>query len=389
MIYKLFGESWGYPPSDTPPRDTLTAAYFCVAPCTKIVDSNAELDAAMKHIRRQLSDRILQIRAARKSFDPLLKSMASLPPRGYPTQKRAASADATSHSPHKKAEVGGSKLENFFKLRSTGDAIAEIAALDIPDVATDVRSTYLRLQMKRDTHAEDKDFNIVKDALSKLRGYVNQNELHKMITDPKNTSKTVRQLTTEPPNTSKTVRQHFKEKFFATLHFSFSPSSVEAGAAQQAEGKRYEVHHSHEWRTYYAKLLILAQARRWLSATKLLHPIEDSPPTPKTNFQLAAAIKKPNSAQYAPFGCDFEDPDVYSPIISRLFIYAEIHNCNDHDFGTFSTPHRMMPYTYRQSPQRDYEMLGWPYPPRFKTHHPYMLCGDDPPRIKIDWKFHF
>ena len=147
----------------------------------------------MEYIRRQLSDRILQIRAARKSFDPLLQSMASLPPRGYPTQKRAASADATSHSPHKKAEVGGSKLENFFKLRSTGDAIAEIAALDIPDVATDVRSTYLRLHMKRDTYAEDKDFHIVKDALSALRGYVTEGRVHQMLTGPPKAPTTIRQ----------------------------------------------------------------------------------------------------------------------------------------------------------------------------------------------------
>ena len=34
--------------------------------------------------------------------------------------------------------------------------------------------------------------------------------------------------------------------------------------------------------------------------------------------------------------------------MSRLLVYAEIHNYDDHDFGTFSTPRRMMPYTYRQ-----------------------------------------
>ena len=96
------------------------------------------------------------------------------------------------------------------------------------------------------------------------------------------------------------------------------------------------------------KLLILAQARRWLSATERLDPIEDAPPTPKTNFQLANAIKRLKSAEYAPFGCDFEDLDAYSPIVSRLLVYAEIHNCDDHDYGTFSTPRRMMPYTSRQ-----------------------------------------
>ena len=96
------------------------------------------------------------------------------------------------------------------------------------------------------------------------------------------------------------------------------------------------------------KLLILAQARRWLSATERLDPMEDAPPTPKTNFQLANAIKKPKGAEYAPFGCDFENLHAHSPIVSRLLVYAEIHNYDDHDFGTFSTPRRMMPYTYRQ-----------------------------------------
>ena len=96
------------------------------------------------------------------------------------------------------------------------------------------------------------------------------------------------------------------------------------------------------------KLLVLAQARQWLPATERLDPIADAPPTPKTNFQLADAIKQLNGAEYAPFGCDFEDAGAYSPVISRLLLYAEIHNCSDHDYGTFSTPKEMMPYTYRQ-----------------------------------------
>ena len=75
--------------------------------------------------------------------------------------------------------------------------------------------------------------------------------------------------------------------------------------------------------------------------------MKDAPPTPKTNFQLANAIKKLKSAECAPFGREFEDLGAYSPILSRLLVYAEIHNCDDHDYGTFSTPRRMMPYTYR------------------------------------------
>ena len=110
----------------------------------------------------------------------------------------------------------------------------------------------------------------------------------------------------------------------------------------------HHVVHLHMWRTYYVKLLVLAQARQWLSATERLDPIADAPATPKTSFQLADAIKQPKPAEYAPFGCDFEDAGAYSPVISRLLLYAEIHNCSDHDYGTFSTPKQMMMYTYRQ-----------------------------------------
>jgi hypothetical protein len=99
---------------------------------------------------------------------------------------------------------------------------------------------------------------------------------------------------------------------------------------------------------YYIKLLVLAQARRWLSATERLDAIEESPPTPKTIFQLAAAIKHPPTASHLPFGSDFEDTDAYSPTISRLLAYAEIHNGRDHSHGTFSTPRQTLPYTYRE-----------------------------------------
>ena len=201
-------------------------------------------------------------------------------------------------------------------------------------MATDVRSTYLRLHAKRHIYAEDQDFHIVKDALYELGGYVSKAHLTK--------------LTRHPRNTPKTIRRYFKESHFDAVWFAHSTSAVEATGAQQTKGGSHIVNHSHTWRTYYVKLLVLAQARQWLSATEQLDPFADAPPTPKTNFQLADAIKQPNGAEYAPFGCDFEETDAYSPVISRLLLYAEIHNCNDHDYGTFSTPQQMMPYTYRQ-----------------------------------------
>ena len=86
------------------------------------------------------------------------------------------------------------------------------------------------------------------------------------------------------------------------------------------------------------KLLVLAQARQWLSAAERLDPIPEARATPKTRFQLADAIKQPKHEEYAVFGCDFEDAGAYSPVISRLLLYAEIHKCSDHDYGTLGTP---------------------------------------------------
>ena len=148
-------------------------------------------------------------------------------------------------------------------------------------------------------------------------------------------------MTTDPPK----IRQDFKERSFGTIHFNVSKSPDEAAGVQEGKAARHKEHLSHTWRAYYVKLLVMAQARRWLSATEQLHPIADAPSTPKTNFQLADAIKRPDKAEYAPFGADFEDAGAYSPVISRLLFYAEIHNCSDHGYGTFSAPKEMAPYT--------------------------------------------
>ena len=43
----------------------------------------------------------------------------------------------------------------------------------MPTVATDVRSTYVRLHTKRQTYVENMDSHVVKNALSELLGYVN------------------------------------------------------------------------------------------------------------------------------------------------------------------------------------------------------------------------
>ena len=129
---------------------------------------------------------------------PLQQSTAEESPSGQYIQQPTDSANATLHTPRKKTkEAHANKLHNYFAHVATGSSLPEIEAADIPDVATDVRSTYLRLHQKRHTYAEDKNFQIVKDALSELRGYVNKKRLNK--------------LTTNPPKTPRTIRRYFKE----------------------------------------------------------------------------------------------------------------------------------------------------------------------------------
>ena len=87
---------------------------------------------------------------------------------------RSPANDTYVRSPAKDTRAATRSLDNYFTPRAAGDALPEIEELHIPDVATDVRSTYLRLYAKRHIYAEDEDFHIVKDALSQLRGYVSR-----------------------------------------------------------------------------------------------------------------------------------------------------------------------------------------------------------------------
>ena len=71
-------------------------------PCTKVVDTNKELDSAMEYIRRQLTNRIKEIRASTKSIQPLRQSKATGPPSAHCMQQRSVPADTTLHAPRKK-----------------------------------------------------------------------------------------------------------------------------------------------------------------------------------------------------------------------------------------------------------------------------------------------
>ena len=112
---------------------------------------------------------------------------------------------------------------------------------------------------------------------------------------------------------------------FAGVNLSLSRKGKDAATgAQEGKTDRYHAEHGLAWTTYHVKLLILAQARRWLSATEQLHPIAEAPRTPKTNLQLALAIKQPKSAEYVPFGRDFEGTDACAPEATPPCTYKEL-----------------------------------------------------------------
>ena len=104
----------------------------------------------MVYVRRQLTNRIKDIRAAMMSLQPLLQSKATAPPSAHSMQQLPVSADTALHSQRKKtAQPRDGKLANYFTPRAAGDARPEIEELRILDVATDVTSIYLRLRAKR------------------------------------------------------------------------------------------------------------------------------------------------------------------------------------------------------------------------------------------------
>ena len=91
-------------------------------PFAKAMNSNTDLVAAMVHIRRHLTHRIQVIRVASQQ----------------------------------------NRLHNYFTPRGVGNAPSGLEELSMPDIATDVSSTFLRLHAARENYAEDQDFQIVK-----------------------------------------------------------------------------------------------------------------------------------------------------------------------------------------------------------------------------------
>ena len=218
-------------------------------------------------------------------------------------------------------------LHSFFRPRDPQEAPPEIDDIKLPDVAIDVSSTYQRLHIKRNANKDNDDFATTINTLGQLRKHVGRRCLLQLTQDAKGTPKSIRRAFTV------TMKSHFK-----------------------VEGTRITVNAPLQHSRYMVTLRVLAQSRRWLSASERVDALEESPPTPKTTTQLAHSVKKPSSAQYIPFGKDFEDTGGYSPIIARLLFYAELHKTNILAYGSFTKPMQQAPYLYREVQEKILEL---------------------------------
>ena len=101
----------------------------------------------MDYIRRKLTNRIHEIRTTKV----LLHSKQEESPNCQYMQQVTTSADATLNVlPKKTRKAHANKLDNYFAHKAIDTPLPEINAIDIPDVATDVRSAYFHLH-KKDT----------------------------------------------------------------------------------------------------------------------------------------------------------------------------------------------------------------------------------------------
>ena len=277
--------------------------------CNQLIESNTDEPEALQHIRELLAKQI---------------------------------SDA--HKPTK-------TLESFFRIRAPGEGAQEVQEAKIPDIATDVVSTYHRLRVKMRANADDEDLVITTKALYQLRGHVSERGLRALTQDAKGQRKTIRRAFT-------VVTQHHSSKL---------------------DGQRIHTYAPHRQVQYMVTLRVLAQARRWLSATECVHALEETPPTPRTTRQLANAIKTASSATYLPFGKDFEDADGYSPVIARLLFYAEFHTVNNHPYGSFMVPKELPPLLYRELQEKILELRRTAVPVDGAEHSTgdVIRCQDD------------
>ena len=130
----------------------------------------------MEYIRRELSNRIQQIRATRKTFK------AS----GMPQSGRSSTHQTTMTNLERREQLskaGKNDLTQYFNRVTAPYDSSDTSAAPVPTVVTDVRSAYLRLRAKQQDYTDNGDFQIVKEALNLLRNPTKQHVLRKIVTD--------------------------------------------------------------------------------------------------------------------------------------------------------------------------------------------------------------
>ena len=191
---------------------------------------------------------------------------------------------------------------------------------EVPAVATNLASAYLRLRLQWEHHQSDRDFQNILWASNVGRNSVLP---------------------------QKTIRTILKEMGHVMQLGNMAPK-LPKHLGIQAGGKSLTIHPSNEWTIHQVQLAIMREARRWLGESERLDAISEAPETPKTIGLLASSLQKKKSAQFLPFGRDFEDCDAYNCTQCRLLFFAEMHACNEDTYGTFAQPHGNLPYTYRE-----------------------------------------
>ena len=191
---------------------------------------------------------------------------------------------------------------------------------EVPAVATNLASAYLRLRLQWEHHQSDRDFQNILWASNVGRNSVLPR---------------------------KTIRTILKEMGHVMQLGNMAPK-LPKHLGIQAGGKSLTIHPSNQWTIYQVQLAIMREARRWLGESERLDAISEAPETPKTIGLLASSLQKKKSAQFLPFGRDFEDCDAYNCTQCRLLFFAEMHACNEDTYGTFAQPHGNLPYTYRE-----------------------------------------
>ena len=150
--------------------------------CSPLIETNTDQTAALQHIRELLAT---QIKSNRQTLESWFGTSAG---RDGKVQHESTQTKSKPSQTHKQAN----SLETWFRMRAPHEGRSEIEEAKMPDIATDVSSTYHRLRVKMRANADDEDLAITTKALYQLRSHVNRKSLRALTQEPKRRRKTIR-----------------------------------------------------------------------------------------------------------------------------------------------------------------------------------------------------